>query len=246
MGQGNRSGTYADKKLRDTFFRAAEDDDHHLASGQTTPHPSMIDRRLPSIPTIQQVCIGPFKYTFWSRLPALPHFLPMLKDYLYYPKHSYFDSHSLSGKASELTLIAEHEKETPPPTPRGTASTGSTICDGTTLTSRPSRSVSGTSSPTNSAPAPHLAAPIGRLLVRVDAARGIRNSRDPYFVCTFESNEYISKGPIKGEETQPNSNGQPMGAPPRGGGGISTPMRHRHSPGAHEITDPSWGYEAML
>lgn len=238
-------------KLRLTFSRVAEDDDHHLlASGQTTPHPSMIDRRLPSIPTIQQVCISPFKYTFRSRLPALPHFLTtMFKDYLYYSEHSYFDSHSLSGKAPELTLTTEHEKETPPPTPRGTASTGSTTCDGTTLvSSKPSRSrsVSGTSSPTNSAPAPHLATPIGRLLVRVDTARGIRNSRDPYFVCTFESNEFISKGPKKEDESQSNTNGQPMGAPSRGGGGISIPMRHRHSPGAHGITDPSWGHEALL
>lgn len=186
--------------LRAMAQRSSEDDDHHgLASGQTTPHPSMIDRRLPGIP-----------HTF--------------------------------------------QQETPPPTPRGTASTGSSSqYDGvssTAPTSVPSRSVSGTSSPTNT-PTPNLAAPIGKLLVRVDEARGIRGSRDPYFVCTFESNEFISKGAKKDNEEEMNNNAQPMAAPSRAASGISIPMRSRQSPGAHGkvengITNASWGYEALF
>lgn len=238
--------------------RATDDEDHHhgLASGQTTPHPSMMDRRLPGIPhTFQQVCIGSLQSNLRPRLPPLPTFLTKLKNHSIIHKSSIFYSRFLPEKASELTLsVHEREKETPPPTPRGTASTGSTHCESvasTAPTSVPSRSVSGTSSPTNSTPAPNLAPPIGKLLVRVDEARGIRNSQDPYFVCTFESNEFISKGPKIDNQDDMNSNGQPMGAPSRGGSGISIPMKSRQSPGAHSktengVTHLSWGYEAML
>lgn len=199
-GAMDAANSQAADLLRSMAQRSSEDDDHHgLASGQTTPHPSMIDRRLPGIP-----------HTF--------------------------------------------QQETPPHTPRGTASTGSIHYDGATSTaptSVPSRSVSGTSSPTNLTPTPNLAAPIGKLLVRVEEARGLRNSRDPYFVCTFESNEFISKGPKRGCEDEMNHHGQPMGAPPRSGAGITIPMRSRQSPSAHSkiengITHANWGYEALF
>lgn len=198
-GAMDAANSQAADLLRSMAQRSSEDDDHHgLASGQTTPHPSMIDRRLPGIP-----------HTF---------------------------------------------QQTPPPTPRGTASTGSIHYDGATSTvptSTPSRSVSGTSSPTNLTPTPNLAAPIGKLLVRVDEACGIRISRDPYFVCTFESNEFISKGPKSGCEDEMNNHGQPMGAPSRSGAGITIPMRSRQSPSAYGksengITHANWGYEAMF
>ncbi|KAF8460476.1 kinase-like domain-containing protein [Kalaharituber pfeilii] len=202
-GAVDAANSQAADLLRAMAQRSLEDDEHQLASGQTTPHPSLIDRRLPSIP-----------HTFQQR-----------------------------------------EKETPPPTPRGTASTGSTVDEGsssTAPTSAPSRSVSGTASPTNSTPSPNLAAPKGRLLVRIDEARGIKTSRDPYFVCTFESNEFISKGPKKDQEIARLSNGGvPMGGAQRGASGISIPMRTRQSSGTHlnkieGITSPSWGYEAIF
>ena len=215
----------------------------------------MIDRRLPGIPhTFQQVCIGSFQSTFRPRFPPLPNFLTKLKNHPFIYNNSIFYLRFLPGKASELTpSVHEHEK-TPPPTPRGTASTGSIHYDGATSTiptSTPSRSVSGTSSPTNLTPTPNLAAPIGKLLVRVDEACGIRISRDPYFVCTFESNEFISKGPKSGCEDEMNNHGQPMGAPSRSGAGITIPMRSRQSPSAYGksengITHANWGYEAML
>lgn len=193
-----------------------------------------------------------FKSTLRPRLPPLPISLIKFQNHSFIYNNSIYFLRFLPWKASELTLNAnEREKETPPPTPRGTASTGSTHYDTSSApTSAPSRSVSGTSSPVNSTPTPNLAAPIGKLLVKVDEARGIRDSRDPYFVCTFESNEFISKG-AKREEEESNSNSQPMAAPSRGPGGITIPMRSRQSPGAsgkieNGITHPSWGYEAML
>lgn len=215
----------------------------------------MIDRRLPGIPhTFQQVCIGSFQSAFRLWFPPLPNFLIKLKNHSIY-NNSIFYSRFQLGKASELIpSVHEREKETPPPTPRGTASTGSIHYDGATSTaptSVPSRSVSGTSSPTNLTPTPNLAAPIGKLLVRVDEARGIRNSRDPYFVCTFESNEFISKGPKSDGGDEMNNHGQLMGALSRSGTGITIPMRSRQSPSAHGkiengITHASWGYEALL
>ncbi|RPB24642.1 Pkinase-domain-containing protein [Terfezia boudieri ATCC MYA-4762] len=250
-GAMDAANSQAADLLRSMAQRSSEDDDHHgLASGQTTPHPSMIDRRLPGIPhTFQQVCIGSFQYTFRPRFLPLPNFLRKLKN------HPFIYSRFLPEKASELTpSVHEHEKESPPPTPRGTASTGSIHYDSATSTaptSVPSRPVSGASSPTNLTPTPNLAAPIGKLLVRVDKARGIRNSRDPYFVCTFESNEFISRGPKSEGEDEMNNYGQPMGQPSRSGSGITIPMRSRQSPNAHGkiengITHANWGYEALF
>ena len=37
--------------------------------------------------------------------------------------------------------------------------------------------------------------PQGELAVKIDEARGLKPSYDPYVVCVFEWNEYISKGP---------------------------------------------------
>lgn len=173
------------------------DDDHNLASGQTTPHPSMIDKRVPSIP-----------HTF--------------------------------------------QQETPPATPRGTASTGSTNDDGnlsSAPTSAPSRSVSGTSSPSNNVtPAPHVGAPKGKLVIRIDEARNIRTSKDPYVVCTFESNEFISKGPKKDIEDDHSDSGNSTGR------GVSIPMRSRQSSsnvltkldGSDGTSNPNWGLEAVF
>lgn len=107
----------------------------------------------------------------------------------------------------------------------------------------------------------------GKLAVKIAEARNIRPCYDPYVVCVFEWNEYISEGPkhdamdVDGEErprhrdtisSQPMRRaGSDMGKP------VSIPMRSRQSSRnglseTHEerpsmkINDPQWEHEAML
>ena len=107
----------------------------------------------------------------------------------------------------------------------------------------------------------------GKLAVKIAEARNIRPCYDPYVVCVFEWNEYISEGAkhdameVDGEErprhretmsSQPmRRNESDMGKP------VSIPMRSRQSSRnglseTHEerpsmkISDPQWAHEAML
>ncbi len=109
--------------------------------------------------------------------------------------------------------------------------------------------------------------PKGKLSVTLCEARGLRPSRDPYVVCVFECNEYISKGPRLDETDidQPNDmkkdytgggvsmrrSGSDMGKP------LAIPMKSRQSSNASppdvkelkigkQVTDPKWGDEAIL
>ncbi|KAI5795438.1 kinase-like domain-containing protein [Peziza echinospora] len=243
--------------LRAMAQRSVDDDEHQIASGQTTPHPSLIDRRLPGIPhTFQQVCAGSsISKSLQPRLPVIPSVLKIkIAPFILKPQILSYYSRVLFEKASELTLgVRELEKETPPPTPRGTASTGSVTDDGSSSaapTVAPSRSASGTTSPTNLTPAPRVGAPKGKLIVRIDEARNIRGSRDPYVVCTFESNEFISKGPKKEHDSGHIGNGGYSIHGPRGNHGISIPMKSRQcsdsASKSDDITSPSWGLEATF
>ncbi|QKX57302.1 uncharacterized protein TRUGW13939_04414 [Talaromyces rugulosus] len=97
----------------------------------------------------------------------------------------------------------------------------------------------------------------GKLSVKISQARGLRPSTDPYVVCVFEWNEYISKGTQSGNNTPngksenkdwlENDSGRPM----------AIPMRSRQSshnsqldgpehPGKAPVTDPQWNHEAVF
>jgi serine/threonine protein kinase SCH9 len=112
--------------------------------------------------------------------------------------------------------------------------------------------------------------PKGKLSVKIDEARGLKPSYDPYVVCVFEWNEYISKGPKHDAMDVDHDEGQTrksrkdtlqalpirrtdsdMGKP------MAIPMKSRQSSNNSEmdrdqsrsnslVTDPQWDHEATL
>ena len=112
--------------------------------------------------------------------------------------------------------------------------------------------------------------PKGKLAVKIDKGRKLKPSYDPYVVCVFEWNEYISNGPKHDVMDVDSDGGQPkkgrkeqlssvpirrtdsdMGKP------MSIPMKSRQNSNngnsnGHDqqqdatVTDPQWSHEAML
>ncbi|KAF3921151.1 hypothetical protein ABW21_db0201636 [Orbilia brochopaga] len=149
----------------------------------------------------------------------------------------------------KLTLNDYDSKDTPPATPRGTTSEGKALAPLDTKVEK-------TSETPNAATSPVTRSPKGKITVRIIAGRNLRTTpaspngpKDPYIVCTFESNEFISKGPQKKED----GTGKPVGIP--GIRGISIPMKSRTSSSTDLVTlgkrengftSPSWDHEAIF
>ena len=115
-------------------------------------------------------------------------------------------------------------------------------------------------------PEPNLRPPKGKLFVRISEARGLKPSHDPYCLCVFEYNEYITKGPrVNGEGHSPvdyRTSSDFLGglAIQRTGSDsgrtIAIPMKSRQNSAASfserparprtEITDPKWEHELTL
>lgn len=141
-------------------------------------------------------------------------------------------------------------KETPPTTPRGTTSSGSLSFDASTapttaqVSARSSELVQ-SSAPSPPTPGPSVGPPKGKLTIKLCEARNLRVACLPYVVCTFESNEFISKGPTLEDA----AGGMPV---PGSGRGIAIPMRGSSTPTigrelrTEGTTDPTWGQEAVL
>ena len=107
--------------------------------------------------------------------------------------------------------------------------------------------------------------PRGKLAVRIAEGKNIKPAFDPYVVCVFEYNEYISKGPkhdkmdVDGEDSK-SSQSQLQSIPIRRtdsdtGRPVAIPMRSRQSStngvpeegiSLQKVTDPQWDHEAML
>lgn len=94
----------------------------------------------------------------------------------------------------------------------------------------------------------------GKLFVKISEARGIRPAFDPYVVCVFEWNEYISRGARDGEEEKKRrqiesdaETGRPMAIPMRSrqSSHNSALEGHDHK-GKMPVTDPHWNHEAVL
>lgn len=108
------------------------------------------------------------------------------------------------------------------------------------------------SSPANGAPT----GPInGKLFVKITDGRGLRPSFDPYVVCVFEWNEYISKGARDGEEEtkrrQQESDaeeaaGRPMAIPLKSRSSSQNTIAEGDHKGRTPVTDPHWDHEATL
>lgn len=109
--------------------------------------------------------------------------------------------------------------------------------------------------------------PKGKLLVRISEARGLKPSYDPYVVCVFEWNEYISRGPkqeeIDMDNDEPKGREDSLGSVPvkRSGSdmgrAMAIPMKSRQSSttslsdqknfkNGRQVTSPKWDHEAIL
>ncbi|KAJ5785563.1 uncharacterized protein N7503_010775 [Penicillium pulvis] len=108
-------------------------------------------------------------------------------------------------------------------------------------------------------PSPQNGPPVsplkGKLTVKISEGRGLRPSVDPYVVCVFEWNEYISKGTKDGEEEDEKQRRQ-IESDAEAGRPMAIPMRSRQSSnnsafegadkGKSPVTDPHWDHAAVF
>ncbi|KAF8531198.1 kinase-like domain-containing protein [Trichophaea hybrida] len=162
---------------------------------------------------------------------------------------------------TDVTLELLGAKDTPPTTPRGTTSTGSSTLNGASSVAT-TATLTNIPSPTN----PPVGPPKGKLIVKIQEARDLIPSKYPYVVCTFESNEFISKGPRRlfdGVDTQGidkgGKNGYGKPSSPGGlGRSIAIPMTSRQSSSTSlsemqgsknsnaGSTNPKWEHNAVF
>jgi protein-serine/threonine kinase len=112
-----------------------------------------------------------------------------------------------------------------------------------------------------------VAAPKGKLTVKITEARGLRKSREPYVVAVFQRNELVSKGPLPEDrdENEDVTSSPMMGGIPimrsgsDSGRPMAIPMKSRQSSntslsdyrdfkakGRRSFTNPKWDTEAVL
>jgi serine/threonine protein kinase SCH9 len=190
----------------------------------------------------------------------------------------------LSALSSCLDLVRltrgvapPRKKNTPPHTPRANSTSGG---EGGQKSSAPSSSSSTHGNETSSLryeetrasdsyiELPPTRKPKGKLSMNISEGRGLKPSHDPYVVCFFEWNEYITRGPKQVEEEVERSQsrtreqllggvpiqrsgsdmGRPIAIPMKSRQGSSTSMTD-HRNGAvrgKQVTDPKWDIEATL
>ncbi|KAJ5130765.1 uncharacterized protein N7515_006804 [Penicillium bovifimosum] len=95
----------------------------------------------------------------------------------------------------------------------------------------------------------------GKLIVKITDGRGLRPSFDPYVVCVFEWNEYISKGARDGEEEKKRRQlesdaeeaaGRPMAIPLKSRSSSHNSAVEGDHKGRTPVTDPHWDHEATF
>ena len=176
-------------------------------------------------------------------------------------------------------VIPPRNKSTPPHTPRANSSSGAD-------TSAPRSSNPSLSSSTHGMDAgssqhdearrsdtyielPPTRKPKGKLSMQISEGRGLKPSFDPYVVCFFEWNEYITQGPKKVqaevERSQSRTREEMLGGvaiqrsgSDMGGRSIAIPMKSRQGSSTsiidsrngnrlgQQVTDPKWDIEATL
>ncbi|ODH53486.1 AGC/AKT protein kinase [Paracoccidioides brasiliensis] len=186
----------------------------------------------------------------------------------------------LSNSSEELAKLTANQlrKNTPPLTPRAMSSNETPQADvvarspahshpeptrSTLQTPKPSSSHSTALSENQGIP---VGSPKGKLSVKISEGRGLRPSSDPYVVCVFELNEYISKGaqteePIEFElengtnetlssvpiQRSNSDSGRPMAIPMKSRQSSNNSMLDSHGhKGLSEVTDPLWNHEAVF
>jgi protein-serine/threonine kinase len=188
------------------------------------------------------------------------------------------------GKLTKGAAATSRIKSTPPQTPRALSrSNGADASAAATAASQrspvilPSNSnaahaqspAASANSNGDSATSPELGPPKGKLFVKIIEARGLRASYDPYVVCVFEWNEYISRGPKTEQAQAPEDKGLKATREEAFGGlpikrsvsdigrSITIPMKSRQSSttslsdqknfkAGQQVTNPKWDHEAIL
>lgn len=183
-------------------------------------------------------------------------------------------SSKIVAKRTESAANPSNFKNTPPLTPRAMSHENSVSSDRCsngssstpTTSSNQRRTRTGTSSEesdgklsdgSSSSDGPTVAPIKGKLSVKISRARGLRPSADPYVVCVFEWNEYISKGAQSNAQSPHGRNGEKDYLDHDNGRPMAIPMRSRQSShnsqldnsdmkGRAPVTDPQWNHEAVL
>ncbi len=180
-------------------------------------------------------------------------------------------SSEILQETQELTSdVADRprKKSTPPLTPRALSQEGRRIETRSPLSSTSTAAGDSSAETTEKAlpkeDIPPTTAPRGKLSIKIAEGRNLKPSYDPYVVCQFEWNEYVSKGPkhdrmdVDGDDRK-----GPVGAlqsiPIRRtdsdmGKPMAIPMRSRQSStngtgderGLSKVTDPQWDHDATL
>lgn len=178
------------------------------------------------------------------------------------PISSLDSSSSAKNALEKLTAIAE--QNTPPRTPRSLSheskQSRTTSPHPRAPTSKPSLQTSPGKASTSDAV---VGEPKGKLSVSIFEGRGLRPSCQPYVVCQFQWNEYISKGPrsdsVSVEDSRDVSqnavpqlgradsdNRKPMAIPMKSRQSSQTSMTSRESTKGNQVTDPVWNRDAIL
>lgn len=172
---------------------------------------------------------------------------------------------------------ASRKKNTPPLTPRALST--STPVNGASRASVPTPRSSDQNNDAASShhdeskrdsyiELPPTKTPKGRLSMKISEGRALKPSFDPYVVCFFEWNEYITRGPKQVEEEAKRSASRPRedmlgGVPVQRSGSdfgrsIAIPMKSRQgsttsvhegrapSKPGQQVTNPKWDIEATL
>lgn len=163
-------------------------------------------------------------------------------------------SEKTKEESADNTTVA---KNTPPLTPRALSQeghpNGAASRSGSTGQSEKAAAAAKPSNGLN------MGAVNGKLHVKISQGRGLRPSYDPYVVCVFEWNEYISKGP-KSEEQNKEKKESLQSVPIRRtdsdmGRPMAIPMKSRQSSqnsatdepkNTALVTNPEWDHEAVL
>ncbi|KAI9893382.1 MAG: Serine/threonine-protein kinase [Vezdaea aestivalis] len=179
-------------------------------------------------------------------------------------------------KLTSSVVETPPKKNTPPETPRSLSNEGShheksplaptsqPVLPGVPQASAQGAALSGAATPeTTGMPsaAGSIRPPKGKMSVIISEGRGLQPCRDPYVVCVFEWNEYISKGPKKRLAVEGPDDGD--GAAPRAiamkrsaseNRAMAIPMKSRQSSGngfsdvkdSSQLVNPKWDHEATF
>lgn len=185
------------------------------------------------------------------------------------PSSAKLPSSEIFKESDELTsdvAAGPREKSTPPHTPRALSQEDHRRADARSPLSSTSTTagdvVAETETKQLSKEQLPTVTPRGKLSVKIAEGRNLKPSFDPYVVCQFEWNEYVSKGPRhdkmdlddddrKGPVASLQSipirrTDSDMGKP------MAIPMRSRQSStngedrGLTKVSDPQWNHEAIL